>query len=41
MKPGEGTMVFAAMVYATLPLTIGLFTWRHNWTGQRQASTGG
>lgn len=33
--------VFAAMIYATLPLTIGLFTWRHNWTGQRQASASG
>jgi hypothetical protein len=27
--------VWAAMVYATLPITIGLFTWRHDWTGER------
>ena len=26
--------VWAAMVYATLPLTIGLFVWRHNWEGK-------
>lgn len=25
----------AAMVYATLPLTIPLFVWRHDWTGER------
>lgn len=29
--------VWAAMLYATLPLTIGLFSWRHDWTGERQA----
>ena len=28
--------VWAAMVYATLPLTIGLFTWRHDWEGTRR-----
>ena len=33
--------VLAAMVYATLPLTIGLFAWRYNWTGQPKASAGG
>ena len=27
--------VWAAMVYATLPVTIGLFTWWHDWTGER------
>jgi len=21
------------MLYMTLPVTIGLFTWRHDWTG--------
>ena len=26
---------WAAMVYATLPLTIGLFAWRHDWEGNR------
>jgi uncharacterized membrane protein len=26
---------WAAMLYATLPVTIGLFTWRHNWTGTK------
>lgn len=25
----------AAMVYASLPLTIGLFSWRHDWDGRR------
>jgi uncharacterized membrane protein len=30
--------VFAAMIYATLPVSIGLFTWRHDWEGGRQAS---
>lgn len=29
---------WAAMLYATLPLTIGLFTWRHDWTGDRAAA---
>ena len=24
---------WAAMLYSTLPLTIGLFTWRHDWEG--------
>ena len=27
--------VWAAMVYPTLPITIGLFSWRYDWTGQR------
>lgn len=27
--------VWAAMVYVTLPLTIGLFVWRHDWEGKR------
>ena len=26
---------WAAMIYATLPLTIGLFVWRHDWEGKR------
>ena len=26
---------WAAMLYATLPLTIGLFVWRHDWEGAR------
>lgn len=25
---------WAAMLYASLPLTIGLFVWRHNWEGK-------
>lgn len=29
--------MLAAMVYATLPITIGVFVWRHNWTGQAEA----
>lgn len=27
--------MWAAMVYATLPLTIGLVAWRHDWDGKR------
>lgn len=27
--------VWAAMAYATLPLTIGLFVWRHDWEGNK------
>jgi hypothetical protein len=27
--------IWAAMVYATLPVTIGLFVWRHDWEGKR------
>lgn len=27
--------VWAAMLYATLPITIGVFVWRHNWEGQK------
>lgn len=27
--------VWAAMLYATLPVTIGLFVWRHDWDGRR------
>ena len=26
---------WAAMLYSTLPLTIGLFVWRHDWEGKR------
>lgn len=33
--------VFAAMIYATMPLSIGLFVWQHNWTGERMATTDG
>ena len=29
---------WAAMIYATLPVTIGLFTWRFDWTGRREAA---
>ena len=29
----EATGPFAAMVYATLPLTIALFVWRYDWVG--------
>lgn len=28
--------VLAAMIYTTLPLTIGLFVWRHDWEGKRE-----
>ena len=27
--------MLAAMVYATLPISIGLFVWRHDWTGEQ------
>ena len=29
--------ILAAMLYATLPITIGLFVWRHDWVGARSA----
>jgi len=29
---------FAPMVYATLPISIGLFTWRYDWGGRRAAA---
>jgi len=29
--------VLAAMLYMTLPVTIGLFVWRHDWLGERNA----
>jgi uncharacterized membrane protein len=30
--------VWAAMIYMTLPLTIGWFVWRHDWAGTRARS---
>jgi hypothetical protein len=33
----EATQPIAPLLYATLPVTIGLFTWRYNWTGERGA----
>ena len=33
--------VWAAMLYATLPVTIGLFTWRHDWNGEREPTSNG
>jgi len=30
--------MLAAMVYATLPISIGLFVWRHDWTGERSTA---
>lgn len=30
--------VLAAMLYATLPVTIGLFSWHHDWTGHVDAA---
>ena len=30
--------VWAAMLYMTLPLTIGWFVWRHDWAGTRTRS---
>ena len=32
---------FAAMIYATLPLTIAWFVHRHNWEGKRETSANG
>jgi hypothetical protein len=34
----EATGPFAAMVYATAPLTIGLFVWRYDWEGKAAAA---
>ena len=31
---------WAAMIYMTLPVTIGLFAWRHDWTGKRGPADG-
>ena len=33
--------VLAAMIYATLPISIGLFSWRHDWEGKRELATHG
>jgi uncharacterized membrane protein len=30
--------IWAAMLYATLPLTIGWFAWRHDWTGEKRGT---
>lgn len=30
--------VFAAMIYMTLPLTIGVYSKRHDWTGEKKAA---
>lgn len=32
---------FAAIVYSTLPLTIGLFSWRYDWTGGAEPEAAG
>lgn len=32
---------WAAMLYATLPLTIGLFVWRHDWEGKSESAANG
>ncbi len=37
----EATEMAAPMVYATLPITIGLFTWRYDWDGARAAAAEG
>lgn len=31
------TAMFAPMMYATLPISIGLFTWRYDWGGRQAA----
>jgi hypothetical protein len=33
----EATEMLAPMMYATLPVTIGLFTWRYDWEGKGAA----
>jgi hypothetical protein len=33
----EATEVAAPLVYATLPISIGLFVWRFDWEGKRAA----
>lgn len=35
----RATANLAPMVYATLPISIGLFTWRFDWGGRRRASS--
>lgn len=34
----RATANFAPIVYATLPLSIGLFTWRYDWGGRRSGA---
>jgi hypothetical protein len=34
----EATQSAAPLLYATLPVTIGLFTWQYDWTGERGAA---
>lgn len=35
----RATANFAPLAYATLPVSIGLFTWRYDWGGRRAADT--
>jgi uncharacterized membrane protein len=35
----RATANFAPMVYATLPISIGLFTWRYDWGGRRSRAS--
>jgi hypothetical protein len=36
MSRFEATEDFAPLAYATLPISIGLFTWRYDWSGRRE-----
>jgi hypothetical protein len=35
----EATERVAPILYATLPLSIGLFVWRYDWEGKKAAAT--
>lgn len=36
----ESTEMFAPMIYTTLPITTGLFTWRYDWEGKGAVEEG-
>jgi uncharacterized membrane protein len=40
MTFSRATANFAPLAYATLPISIGLFTWRYDWGGRRSAEAG-
>jgi uncharacterized membrane protein len=38
LAPFDATEIAAPMLYATLPISIGLFVWRYDWVGSAPAS---
>jgi hypothetical protein len=41
LASAEATEDIAPLAYATLPITIGLFTWRYDWEGKKAGRTDG